>query len=162
LNEPVIQATVALLKQDSTLVTNAVTNLSGVFQMTAPQNGQFILRVTYVGYKPLFRNLTISGQPQRLGQLTLEPDSKMLKNVEIVKNVARVQSKGDTLIYNADAFKTPEGSVVEELVKRLPGAEVDENGNITNYTNDNEIVQIVVPVDEIDLTVSLDSVLLTE
>jgi hypothetical protein len=39
---------------------------------------------------------------------------------------------------------------------------IDENGNITKYTNDNEIVQIVVPTDEIDLTVSLDSVLLTD
>ena len=130
-SEEVIQATVALLKQDSSLVANAVTNMSGAFQMTAPKDGSFLLRITYVGYKTLFRNITMSGQPIKLGTLQLEADSKMLKNVEVVKNVARVQSKGDTLIYNADAFKTPEGSVVEELVKRLPGAEIDESGNIT-------------------------------
>ena len=131
LQEPVIQATVALLnRQDSTLVGNGVTNLSGQFSVNAPRDGQFVLRVTYVGYKPLYRNITVSGQPQRLGTLTIETDSKMLKGIEVVKNIARVQTKGDTLIYNADAFKTPEGSVVEELVKRLPGAEIDESGNI--------------------------------
>ena len=129
--EPVIQATVALLQQkDSALVANAVTNLNGVFQMTAPRDGSFLLRVTYVGYKTLFRPVTVSGSPVKLGTLQIEVDAKMLKGVEGVKNIARVQTKGDTLIYNADAFKTPEGSVVEELVKRLPGAEVDDDGNI--------------------------------
>ena len=129
--EPVIQATVALLQQkDSALVANAVTNLNGVFQMTAPRDGSFLLRVTYVGYKTLFRPVTVSGSPVKLGTLQIEVDAKMLKGVEVVKNIARVQTKGDTLIYNADAFKTPEGSVVEELVKRLPGAEVDDDGNI--------------------------------
>ena len=128
--EAVIQATVALLKSDSSLVTNAVTNVNGVFSMTAPRDGRYIVRVTYIGFKPVFRDVTVSGQPLALGTLTMEPDSKMLKGIEVVKNQAKVYSKGDTLVYNADAYRTPEGSVVEELVKRMPGAEVDDEGNI--------------------------------
>ena len=54
--EPVIQATVALLKADSTLAGNAVTNTDGRFTMTAPADGRFLLRVTYVGYKTLYKN----------------------------------------------------------------------------------------------------------
>ena len=141
-NEAVIQATVSLLKQDSTLVTNAVTNISGEFQLTAPQDGKFLLRITYVGYKSLFRSITVSGQPVKLGTLVLETDSKMLRNVDVVKNQARVYSKEDTIIYNAGAYKTPEGSVVEELVKRLPGAQVSDDGKIT--INGKEVKKIKV------------------
>ena len=130
--EAVIQATVALLKGDSTtIVSNAVTNANGQFTMTAPQDGSFLLRITYVGYKPLWRNITVNGKPVQLGTLTIETDAIMLKGTEVVKNMARVYSKGDTVIYNAGAYKTPEGSVVEELVKRLPGAQVSDDGSIT-------------------------------
>ncbi len=54
----------------------------------------------------------------------------MLKDVEVVKNIAKVTTKDDTLIYNAGAYRTPEGSVVEELIKKLPGAEVSDDGTI--------------------------------
>ena len=129
--EAVIQATVALLKADSSLVTNAVTNMDGQFKMTAPKDGSYIVRVTYVGFKTYTKRVTVSdGKAQSLGTISLAPDAIMLKGVTATAHVAKVQSKGDTLIYNADAYRTPEGSVVEELVKRLPGAEVDDNGNI--------------------------------
>ena len=131
MQEAVIQGTVALLKTDSTLVANAVTNMSGQFSLTAPQDGNYLLRISYVGYKTLFRNITVSeGKPVVMGTLTISPDAKMLKNVEVVKNVAKVTTKDDTIIYNAGAYRTPEGSVVEELVKKLPGAEVSEDGTI--------------------------------
>ena len=130
--EAVIQATVALLKPDSTsIVTNAVTNASGQFTMAAPQDGSFLLRITYVGYKPLWKRVAVEGKPVQLGTLTIEADAIMLKGTEVVKNMARVYSKGDTVVYNAGAYKTPEGSVVEELVKRLPGAQVADDGTIT-------------------------------
>ena len=132
LNEPVIQATVALLKTDSSLVANAVTNVSGQFQLTAPQDGNFIVKITYVGYKAYTKRIAVSeGKPVGMETITIEPDAIMLKGTTVVKNVAKVTSKGDTLIYNASAYRTPEGSVVEELVKRLPGAEVDTEGNVT-------------------------------
>ena len=129
-SEAVIQATVALLKKDSTLAANAVTNVNGLFTMTAPSDGQFIVRITYVGYRTLYKNVTVEGKPVQMGTLTLNPDSKLLKEVEVVKNVAKVTTKDDTIIYNAGAYRTPEGSVVEELIKKLPGAEVDDDGTV--------------------------------
>ncbi|MCR4957412.1 MAG: outer membrane beta-barrel protein [Prevotella sp.] len=128
--EGIIQATVSLLKTDSTLVQNFVTDLDGNFKATAPSDGRFLLRITSVGYTTHVQPVTVSGQPQSVGTIQISADSNILKEVVVVKNQTRMYSKGDTIIYNADAFKTPEGSVVEELVKRLPGAEVDDDGNI--------------------------------
>ncbi len=128
--EAVIQATVALLKTDSTLVANAATNLDGQFKLTAPQDGRYLLKVSYLGYKTLFRNVTMEGKPVDLGQLTIQADAIMLKGAEVVKNQAKVYTKDDTLVYNASAYRAPEGSVVEELVKKLPGAEVGDDGTI--------------------------------
>ena len=129
--EAVIQATVALLKTDSTLVGNAVTSESGSFKLTAPADGSYIVRITYVGFKTYMRRISMEGQPVSMGTITISPDAIMLKGATITKNLAKVTSKGDTIIYNAGAYRTPEGSVIEELVKRLPGAEVDNDGNIT-------------------------------
>ena len=129
--EAVIQATVALLKKDSTLAGNAVTNANGQFSMTAPADGAFIVRITYVGYKTLFRNINIAdNKPVAMGTLTINPDAVMLKGTEVVKNMAKVTTKDDTIIYNAGAYRAPEGSVVEELLKKLPGAEVSDDGTI--------------------------------
>ena len=128
--EAVIQATVALLKSDSTMVANAVTNMNGQFTLTAPNEGNFILRVSYVGYKTHTQRVQVADKPITLNTITISPDSKMLKNVDVVKNIAKVTTKDDTIIYNAGAYRTPEGSVVEELVKKLPGAEVDDDGTI--------------------------------
>ena len=140
--EAVIQATVALLKSDSTLVTNSMTNASGQFSLTAPKDGKYLVRVTYVGYKTLYRQVTMAGKPLKLGTLPIEVDAVMLKGAEVVKNVARVYSKEDTIIYNASAYKTPEGAVLEELVKRIPGAEVSDDGKIT--INGKEVKKIKV------------------
>jgi len=140
--EAVIQATVALLKTDSTLVGNAVTSESGSFKLTAPADGSYIVRITYVGFKTYMRRISMEGQPVSMGTITISPDAIMLKGATITKNLAKVTSKGDTIIYNAGAYRTPEGSVIEELVKRLPGAEVDNDGNIT--INGKQVKKVLV------------------
>lgn len=140
--EAVIQATVALLTRDSSLVANAKTGMDGRFAMTAPQDGQYVVRVSYVGYKTLTRNISVSGRPVDMGTLTINMDAIMLKGTEVVKNVAKVTTKADTIIYNAGAYRTPEGSVVEELVKKLPGAEVSDDGTIK--INGKEVKKILV------------------
>ncbi len=130
-NEAVIQATVALLKPDSTMAANAVTNIDGLFQMTAPADGRFIVRISYVGFKTLYKNIAVAeAKPVSMGTMTIEADAILLKGAEVVRNVAKVTTKDDTIIYNAGAYRTPEGSVVEELIKKLPGAEVDDDGTV--------------------------------
>jgi len=128
--DAVIQATATILSGEK-IVANAVTNTDGAFSIKVPRNGSFNLRITFVGFKTYTKAVTIDGKNVAVGTVQLEPDAIMLKGTVVTAHLAKVQSKGDTLIFNADAYRVPEGSVVEELVKRMPGADIDENGNIT-------------------------------
>lgn len=128
--DAVIQATASLLSGEK-VVSNAVTNAEGNFSVKAPSDGTFTLRITYVGFKTYTKKITVAdGKSVSTGTISLAPDAIMLQGATVTAHLAKVQSKGDTLIFNADAYRVPEGSVVEELVKRMPGAEIDENGNI--------------------------------
>jgi hypothetical protein len=137
------QTTVRLLRTDSTLVKGALTKLDGKFSMNAPSAGKYILQVTCVGYKSYTKNISISGDKDvALGTITMKPDAIMLKGATVTGQAAKVTLKADTFVYNASAYRTPEGSVVEELVKRLPGAQIDDAGKIT--INGKEVKKIMV------------------
>ena len=141
--EPVAQTTVRLLKSDSTMVTGSLTNLDGIFRVKAPANGNYIVQVTCVGFKPYTTNVKISADKDiALGTIELKPDAIMLKGATVTGQAAKVTLKEDTFVYNASAYRTPEGSVVEELVKKLPGAQVDDDGKIT--INGKEVKKILI------------------
>ena len=141
--EPVAQTTVRLLKSDSTMVTGSLTNLDGIFRVKAPANGNYIVQVTCVGFKPYTKNVKISADKDiALGTIELKPDAIMLKGATVTGQAAKVTLKEDTFVYNASAYRTPEGSVVEELVKKLPGAQVDDDGKIT--INGKEVKKILI------------------
>ena len=141
--EPVAQTTVRLLKTDSTLLSGTLTNLEGRFSMKAPRAGKFILQVTCVGFKPYTKRITVSADKDlKMGTIALKPDAIMLKGATVTGQAAKVVLKEDTFVYNASAYRTPEGSVVEELVRKLPGAQVDDDGKIT--INGKEVKKIMV------------------
>lgn len=141
--EAVPQATVSLLKRDSTFVKGVISDTGGRFTVTAPQNGTYLLKVTSVAYKPLVRTVSVTGDKAvTLGNVTLKADAIMLKEAVATGQAARVVVKEDTFVYNAAAYHTPEGSVVEELIKRLPGAQIDDDGKIT--MNGKEVKKILV------------------
>ena len=141
--EPLPQATVKLMKTDSTLVKGVLTNVNGYFKITAPSDGRYILRVSCVGFKNYTRRISVAdGKDVALGKIKMNADAIMLQGATVTANVAKVQAKGDTLEYNAAAYRTPEGSAIEELVKRLPGVTVSEDGKITH--NGKEVTKILV------------------
>ncbi len=141
--EPLSLTTVQLLRKDSTLAVGGLTADNGSFKLTAPADGQYILKVTSVGFKTVTRNVTIAnGKNAGLGTLAMSVDAIMLKGAVATGHAAKVTTKEDTFIYNAAAYRTPEGSVVEELVKRLPGAQMDDDGNIK--INGKEVKKILV------------------
>ena len=133
LKEPLVQTTVQLFTvTDSTFVGGTVTNNEGAFSIEAPANGVFRLKISSVGFQPIQREVALRrNQGVDLGDLLMSPETVMLKETVVTARVAQVVVKKDTLVYNPDAFRTPEGSPIEELIKRIPGAEVDEDGNIT-------------------------------
>ena len=130
--EAVFQATLQLLKSDSSFVTGVLSDDNGVFTIPVDKPGKYILKVTNVGYKTLTKDFTVeSGKNTDLGSLTLAADAILLREVTATGQAAKVVVKEDTFVYNSAAYRVPEGSVVEELVKRLPGAQVDDDGKIT-------------------------------
>jgi len=142
-DEALPQATVKLMRTDSTLVKGALTGLDGKFTLKAPSAGRFIVQVTCVGFKPYTKRINVSGEKNvPMGTIAMSPDAIMLKGATVTGQAAKVTLKADTFVYNASAYRTPEGSVVEELVKRLPGAQVDDDGKIT--INGKEVKKIMV------------------
>ena len=141
--EAVMQSTVQLLRSDSTFISGALTDENGEFTLEAPEDGKYIVKVSNVGYALLTQAVTIAqGKNVALGTLKLKTDAIMLQGVTATGQAKKVVIKEDTFVYNANAFRTPEGSVVEELVKRLPGAEVSDDGKIT--INGKEVKKIKV------------------
>ena len=131
--EPMVQASIQLFTaNDSTFVGGTVSDNKGAFLVQAPSNGTYRLKITSVGFQTIEREVTLRrNQNQELGELLMTPDAVMLKEMVVTGRAAQVIAKKDTLVYNPDAYRTPEGSPIEELIKRMPGAEVDEDGNIT-------------------------------
>lgn len=131
--DPIPQVTIQLLSAaDSAFVAGALTGDDGAFRLNASENGRYILRFSSVGYQREHRNITLKDTTSMdLGTVVMGADAIMLKNTTVTAQAVRVTVVEDTTIYNAAAYRTPEGSVVEELVKKLPGAEVSDDGTVT-------------------------------
>ena len=141
--EPVEQVTIQLLKTDSTYVSGAISNEQGLFHVNAPANGKYLLKITSVGYKSTVKRIQISEDKNlAMGNVVIGADAIMLKGAVVTAMAQKVSLKEDTFVYNSAAYRTPEGSVVEELVKRLPGAEVSDDGTIK--INGKEVKKILV------------------
>ena len=133
LKEPVVQAAVQLFNtSDSTFVGGTVSDDNGTFSIEAPSNGTFRLKILSIGFQAIEREVTIRrNQNQELGTLLMAPESVMLQEAVVTGRAAQVVVRKDTLMYSPEAYRTPEGSTIEELIKRIPGADIDEDGNIT-------------------------------
>ena len=141
--DPVEQVTVQLLKSDSSYVTGAITDENGLFRITAPANEKYLLKITSVGYKPTVKRVQIVDDKNlAMGNVVISADAIMLKAATVTAMAKKVVLKEDTFVYNSSAYRTPEGSTIEELVKRLPGAEVSDDGTIK--INGKEVKKILV------------------
>ena len=125
--EPVPQVTIQLLtEKDSAFVAGALSGDDGSFMVKVEKDGRYVVRFTSVGYKREQKNVALKDSANvDLGQVVIGADAIMLKNTTITGQAVRVTVVEDTTIYNAAAYRTPEGSVVEELVKKLPNSQRD-------------------------------------
>ncbi|MBV8254708.1 MAG: outer membrane beta-barrel protein [Chitinophaga sp.] len=127
-------ATVVLLHaRDSSVASTAVSDNKGNFEINGIADGSYRLFLSFMGYKSVYKPITISAENKQisLGNLAMEHKGVDLKGVEILEEKPPVVVKKDTLEFNADAFKTRPNSVVEDLLKKLPGVVVDKDGGIT-------------------------------
>ena len=118
--------------KDTTFIGGTFSNDMGYFTFNSVKKGNYLLKVSYLGYQELYQSLTkASGVPLSLGDIALEADAIQIDEAVVTANVPKMVIKDDTVVYNADAFRVPEGSVIEALVEALPGAKIDDNGGIT-------------------------------
>jgi hypothetical protein len=143
-NEGVIEAaTIRLLNaKDSSLVLGGFTDNKGQFIISKVKDGNYIAQVKFLGFAVSNQAFTVAGKNVILKNTYLSEAENTLKQVEVTGMIAQMQVKGDTIEYNPAAFKLSENAVVEDLLKKLPGVEVDTDGKIT--VNGQEIKQVRV------------------
>ncbi|MBP1618745.1 MAG: TonB-dependent receptor protein [Bacteroidetes bacterium] len=123
------QASIRVMNaKDSSFVTGESSNGNGVFSLTT-KSGNYIVSVSFLGYTTVYKN--VSPSSPSVGEIYLSEDSHLLKEAVVTGKAIEVAVKGDTVEYNADAYKTQPSAVVEDLVKKIPGAEVATDGTIT-------------------------------
>ncbi|WP_315558332.1 TonB-dependent receptor [Hoylesella nanceiensis] len=141
--EGLMQATVQLLRSDSTFVGGSISDEQGLFQLSAPSEGKYLIKISNIGYLSHYQKVDVSGKDTiDIGSIVMKSDAVMLKGAVVTRRATKVVLKEDTFIYNASAYKTPEGATLEELVKRLPGATIGDDGKIT--INGKEVTKILI------------------
>lgn len=119
-------------KADTTFVAGALSDERGRFSFTRVGSGSYVLKVSFLGYEKLMKSFSKSGsQSLALGDLQMKSETVEINEAVITANLPKMVIKDDTVVYNADAFRVPEGSVIESLVEMLPGAKVDDNGSVS-------------------------------
>ncbi len=115
---------------DSTFKVGAPSDFDGKINVKA-QPGKYYARITYVGCKTFEKDVTIeNGKVYELGRIDLQPSGKLLDDVVVSEEVPPVVAAEDTLVFNTAAFRVPEGSMLEELIKKYPGVTIEEDGTI--------------------------------
>jgi len=129
---PLAFATTALLKPaDSTMAFFAITNGNGHFEIKNVRQGNYLLQISFIGLETYYKEVKIPyGKDNNLGAFMIKTLPVSLKEVQIMGEYVPLWIKGDTLEYNAAAFKTKPDAVAEDLLKKLPGMEVDRAGNV--------------------------------
>ena len=130
--QPIADATVSVLNaKDSSLATFTLSNKAGVFEIKGLGEGDYRLIFTSKGYIEFKKTVSITATNKAidLGSLATQKDYKTLEGVTVTTE-APIQVKNDTIQFNASGFKTVPNATAEDLLKKLPGMEVDKEGNV--------------------------------
>jgi hypothetical protein len=128
-NTTLIGVTVLLQQaSDSTWKRGTVTDVDGKFVFNNVPSGRYRIHLSYIGYTTQSLRVRVSNEPVDLRQLKLHQSATTLKTVEIKGASIQVEQKGDTLQYNANAFKTTRDATAEDLITKMPGITSDNTG----------------------------------
>ena len=142
--EAIISATVQLLNQsDSTKVQAVMTDKKGKFSLSVTP-GEYILDVSFLGYKKFLQNINTTDKKENflLENIYLSEDAIMLSAAVVEAKVPDVLVKGDTIQYNAGVYKMEDHELLQDLIKKIPGIEIDNEGVIK--ANGKPITKILV------------------
>lgn len=130
--------------KDSLLVNFSLSDSEGNFLFKKILKGQYYVQVTYLEFDMLRIPVEISDNKEDLdlGKIIMTPEGTRLESVEITAEIIPIQIKGDTIEYNTAAFDVQANDKVEDLLKQLPGVEVDDDGNIKAQGEDVEKILV--------------------
>lgn len=144
--EPLPIAAVQILSlPDSAQAKGVVTDYDGKFSATGLKNGEYIIRVSYIGYVTSDTPISLTNRSPRtitVDNIELRSDANLLAEATITAEVPKVQAVKDTIMFNSAAYRLSEGATIQELIKKLPGVDVDSDGNIT--VNGKAVTQILI------------------
>lgn len=147
--------------EDSSLITGVATEVDGTFYIGNVVKREYIVIVSSVGYLNCYRKLNLKTvrKLSDMGKIELDYDVVQLKETVVTANLPKVEASGDSLLYNAKAYKVPAGSMLEDLIKKFPGAKVDENGTLT--INGKTVTKVLIGGKEFfvsDLSVAMKNI----
>lgn len=140
--EPVAFASAYLRHPKDTVITSfALTDTLGKATLKDVTKGEHLLCIEYLGYKPVYRRIFVRGNFDAK-VILMQPDDKMLKAASVSAVGTPMEIKGDTLIYNASSFRVMSNDNLADLLKKMPGVEVGEDGTVK--VNGKEVSKITV------------------
>ncbi len=126
------KASVVLMRPvDSGIIAHTRTAPDGSFELKADTFGKYIIRISFLSFADYEDVINISKPVTDMGEIPMLTKEHVLKEFVITQQIAAIKIKGDTTEYMADSFKVKDGANVEDLLRRLPGIQVDKNGKIT-------------------------------
>lgn len=131
--QPMVNTVVSLLKQkDSVLYQFTRTDAGGKFSFNNIHHGDYLIFVSHPRYADYMDKIHVDSIAEKdAGTVWMWLRANLLQDVVVKSKIAAIQMKGDTVEYRTDSFKVREGANVEELLKRLPGIQIDKDGKIT-------------------------------
>ena len=131
-NMPLDYTSILLLSpKDSALVAYTLTNKDGEYQFKNVDKQPLLIKATYMGYLPVQKELVLPETGDlEVDEIQLMPILQELYEVVVKAAKAPLMMRGDTLEYDASKFKVPPGATLEELLRKLPGIQIDKDGNI--------------------------------
>lgn len=140
--EPVAFASAYLRHPKDTVITSfALTDTLGKATLKDVTKGEHLLCIEYLGYKPVYRKIFVRGNFDAK-VILMQPDDKVLKAASVSAVGTPMEMKGDTLVYNASSFRVMSNDNLADLLKKMPGVEVGEDGTVK--VNGKEVSKITV------------------
>ncbi len=141
--DPMEFAQVAMLAPlDSSMVDGGITDQQGEFQLQAPEAGDYLLNIRFVGYHEGFHEVSIADETNELGTFVLESAATELGEVEVSAAAALFRTEADRRVFNVERMTIAEGGTTIQLLEALPSVQVDEEGNISLRGSGNILIYV--------------------
>ena len=139
---PFVNVTLLSVK-DSTLIDGTVTDEKGNFTIKGVKaNGSFILRLSFIGYKDVYKDIKLKGKPLNVGTLAMNTNAEVLSGVEIVAERQMMEYKLDKRVINVEKNLVSAGGSASDVLENVPSVSVDEDGAVSLRGNSNVKVLI--------------------